>query len=79
MTEMQTNRSAKLMRFVLCVTLVLFGLRLIASVIFNPYGTEGGIEATIGIVLILAGLILPFTLFPKSGEQTETTSDDVSD
>ena len=43
------------------------------------YGTGGGMEATMGIVLILAGLILPFILFPKSEKHTETPSDEMSD
>ena len=76
MTELKTSRIAKLMRFVLCIVLVLFGLRLVGSVIFNPYGTGGGMEATIGIVLILSGLILPFILFPKSVKHTKTPSDE---
>lgn len=76
MTEMKTNRTAKLIRFLLCLVLVLFGLRLVGSVIFNPYGTGGGMEATMGIVLILSGLILPFILFPKSVKHTETPSDE---
>ena len=79
MTEMMSDRTAKLMRFVVCVILVLLGLRLVGSVLFNPYGTEGGMEAAIGIVLILTGLILPFMLFPKSGKHTETPSDDMDD
>ena len=76
MTEMKTSRIAKLMRFVLCLVLVLFGFRLVGSVLFNPYGTGGGMEATLGVVLILSGLILPFTLFPKSVKHTETPSDE---
>lgn len=76
MTEMKTSRIAKLMRFVLSLVLVLFGFRLVGSVLFNPYGTGGGMEATLGIVLILSGLIFPFTLFPKSEEHTETPSDE---
>ena len=79
MTEMKTSQTAKLMRFVLCFLLVLFGLRLVGSVLFNPYGTGGGMEAAIGIVLILTGLILPFILFQKSGKHTETPSGDMSD
>ena len=79
MTEMKTSQTAKLMRFVLCLLLVVFGLRLVGSVLFNPYGPGGGMEVTIGIVLILTGLILPFMLFPKSGKHTETPSDDVDD
>ena len=79
MTEMKTSQTAKLMRFVLCLLLVLFGLRLVGSVLFNPYGTGGGMEVAIGIVLILTGLILPFMLFPKSGKHTETQSDDMDD
>ena len=79
MTEMKTSQTAKLMRFVLCLLFVLFGLRLVGSVLFNPYGTGGGMEAAIGIVLILTGLILPFMLFPKSGKHTETPSDDMDD
>ena len=79
MTEMKTSQTAKLMRFVLCLLLFVFGLRLVGSVLFNPYGTGGGMEVTIGIVLILTGLILPFMLFPKSGKHTETPSDDVDD
>ena len=76
MTEMKTSRIAKLMRFALSLVLVLFGFRLVGSVLFNPYGTGGGMEATLGIVLILSGLILPFTLFPKSVKHTETPSDE---
>ena len=79
MTETKISQTAKLMRFVLCVLLVLIGLRLIGSVLFNPYGTGGGMEAAIGIFLILTGLILPFILSPKSGEHTETPSDDTDD
>ena len=76
MTEMKTNRTAKLMRFLLCLVLVLFGLRLVGSVLFNPYGTGGGMEAAMGIIFIVSGLVLPFILFPKSVEQTETPSDE---
>ena len=79
MTETKTSQTAKLMRLVLCLLLVLFGLRLVGSVLFNPYGTGGGMEAAIGIFLILTGLILPFILSPKSGEHTETPSDDTDD
>ena len=78
MTEMMSDRTAKLMRFVVCVILVLLGLHLVGSVLFNPYGTGGGMEATMGIVLILAGLILPSILFPKSEKHTETPSDEMS-
>lgn len=79
MTEMKTSPIAKLIRFVLCLVLVLFGFRLVGSVLFNPYGTGAGMEAAMGIVLILTGLILPFNLFPKSGKHSETTSDDMND
>jgi hypothetical protein len=76
MTEMKTNRTANLIRFLLCLALVLFGLRLVGSVLFNPYGTGGSMEATMGIVLILSGLILPFFLLPKTEKHTETPSDE---
>ena len=71
MTETKSNRATKLMQFLVCVTFILFGLRLVGSVIFNPYGTEGVIEATIGIFLILAGLILPLIRSPKLGKHSE--------
>ena len=59
------------MQFLVCVTFILFGLRLVGSVLFNPYGTKGVIEATIGIFLILAGLILPLIRSPKLGKHSE--------
>ena len=71
MTETKSNRATKLMQFLVCVTFILFGLRLVRSVIFNPYGTEGVIEATIGIFLILPGLILPLIRSPKLGKHSE--------
>ena len=79
MTEMKTNRTAKLARILFPVMLILFGVRLVGSTVFDPYATNTDQIASQGIVLILTGLILPFMLFPKSGKHTETPSDDMDD
>ena len=79
MTEMKTNRTAKLVRILLPVMLILFGVRLVGSTLFDPYATNTDQTSSQGIFLILSGLILPFMLFPKSGKHTETPSDDMDD
>jgi len=76
MTEFRYNRTPRLFWFVLCAMLVLFGIRMVANVIYNPFGAEGDKEANWGIFMILAGLILPFFLFPKSGNHSEMASDE---
>ena len=60
MTNTESNRVTRLAWLGLSAILILMGIRLVGSVIFDPYGTAGGGQVISGLFLISAGLVLPF-------------------
>ena len=60
MSNTEAKRITKLAWLVLSVILFFLGVILVGSVIFNPYGTAGGGQVISGLLLISAGLVLPF-------------------
>ena len=60
-TPQPQNRLIALGKSILSLLLILIGVSNILSVLLNPYGTGGGGKIILGLALISASLVLPFT------------------
>ena len=60
-TPQPQNRLIALGKSILSILLILIGISNVLSVLLNPYGTGGGGAVILGLALISAGLVLPFT------------------
>lgn len=60
-TPQTHNRLIALGISIFSILLVLIGVSNILSVLLNPYGTGGGGRIILGLALISASLVLPFT------------------
>ena len=69
MTNTESNRVTRLAWLGLSAILILLGIRLVGSVIFDPYGTAGGGQIIVGLVLISTGLVLQFMKIPRNSTQ----------
>ena len=60
-TPQTQNRLITLGKSILSILLILIGVSNVLSVLLNPYGTGGGGRIILGLALISASLVLPFT------------------
>lgn len=67
MSNTESNRAAAWLG--LSAILFLIGIRLVGSVLFDPYGTAGAGQVMVGLFLISASWILPFKKIPRKSTQ----------